>query len=63
MGKNGKAGCNKDIAFGTFEAPTAKHPHGRKYGAGGWRKVKAPKSKETDDQRDKRDEVNTGRKR
>ena len=35
----GKHGCNKDIAFGTFEAPTAKHPHGRKYGAGGWRNL------------------------
>ena len=56
-------GKNDNIAFGTFEAPTAKHPHGRKFGAGGWRKVKAPKSKETDDQLDKRDDWNTGRKR
>ena len=56
MGKH-----KKPAAIGRFEAPTAKYPHGRKYGKNGWCKVRAPKSKDTDDQRAKRDERNTSK--
>ena len=60
----GKAGCNKDIAIGTFEAPTARYPSGRKFAKDGkWKKVKPPSSTLNDDQRAKRDEENAGRKR
>ena len=58
MGKH-----KKPAAIGTFEAPTARYPHGRKMQKTGWKPVKAPKSKESETKAKKREERNIKRTR
>ena len=58
MGKH-----KKPAAVGTFEAPTARYPHGRKMQKTGWKPVTAPRSKESETTAKKRDERNIAKRK